>query len=419
MGEKKLINKDNFVLLFFSLLPVSFIIGNAILELNIIFIILLFIKEIIRDQKYLYQFLRSSLFLILSILWIYLIFNSLIGINYENSLRRGIFFFRYIFLVFALIYFLKNETLRNKIINFWTLVLLIVSFDIFFEFIFGQNILGFESPMKNERIVSFFQDELIVGSYLSTFLFIIVGKFYFDEKKNLSIILFLIFFISILITGERSISLKLLFSVILIVFFVLNDHKLKILALISLILLIVITLSNEKLSNRYKNTFQIINKSFVNQNLYLNILETKYINQSLFSYEILKQRIFFGVGTKNYLEACSELKITSDSDMIKEKVVYCFTHPHQFYYEFISEHGFLGTIIILSLIFMLFFTNKSKIMNKERQRKLFIFKIYIIISLVPIIPSGSFFSSLNLFQFFLNYALYYVYYNNVDNISKN
>ena len=40
MNEKKLINKDNFILLFFSLLPVSFIIGNAILELNIILITL-------------------------------------------------------------------------------------------------------------------------------------------------------------------------------------------------------------------------------------------------------------------------------------------------------------------------------------------------------------------------------------------
>ena len=187
----------------------------------------------------------------------YLIFNSLIGINYENSLRRGIFFFRYIFLIFALIYFLKDETLRNKVINFWTLVLLIVSFDIFFEFIFGQNILGFESPMKNERIVSFFQDELIVGSYLSTFLFIIVGKFYFDEKKYLSIILFLIFFISILVTGERSISLKLLFSVFLIIFFVLNKPKLMILTLISSVLLIILVLSTGKLSDRYKKTLRI------------------------------------------------------------------------------------------------------------------------------------------------------------------
>ena len=406
---KKLIHKDNFTLFFFSLLPISFIVGNAILELNIIFIILLFLKEIIRDQKYLREFFKSKLFYLLFILWIYLIFNSLIGINYENSLRRGIFFFRYIFLIFALIYFLKDKTLRNKVINFWTLVLLIVSFDVFFEFIFGQNILGFESSMKNERIVSFFQDELIVGSYLSTFLFIIVGKFYFDEKKYSSIILFLIFFISILITGERSISLKILFSVFLIIFFVLNKPKLKILTLISSILLIILILSTENLGNRYKNTFKSLNKSFVDQKLYLNILNTKYINQSLFSFEILKQNFLFGVGTKNYLEACSELKRTSDIKIIKEKVVNCYTHPHQFYYEFVSEHGFFGTITILTLILMLFLTNKNRVIDKEKRRKLFIFKIYIIISLLPMIPTGSFFSSLQLFQFFINYSFYEIY----------
>ena len=406
---KKLIHKDNFILLFFSLLPISFIVGNAILELNIIFIIILFLKEIIRDQKHLHEFFKSKLFYLLFVLWIYLIFNSLIGINYENSFRRGIFFFRYIFLIFALIYFLKDKTLRNKVINFWTLVLLIVSFDVFFEFIFGQNILGYESPMKNERIISFFKDELIVGSYLSTFLFIIVGKFYFDEKKYSSIILFLIFFVSILITGERSISLKILFSVFLIIFFVLNNPKLKILTLISSILLIILILSTGNLNNRYKNTFENLNENFVDQNLYLNILNTKYINQSLFSYEILKKNFLFGVGTKNYLEACSGLKRTSDIKIIKEKVVNCYTHPHQLYYEFISEHGFFGTIIILTLILMLFSINKNRVIDKEKRRKLFIFKIYIIISLLPMIPTGSFFSSLQLFQFFINYSFYQIY----------
>ena len=62
--------------------------------------------------------------------------------------------------------------------------------------------------------------------------------------------------------------------------------------LISSILLIILVLSTGKLSDRYKKTFENINKSFVYQNLYLNILNTKYINQSLFSYEILKQKFF-------------------------------------------------------------------------------------------------------------------------------
>ena len=85
ISAKKFIHKDNFILLFFSLLPISFILGNAILELNIVLIILLFIKEIIKDKKQLYIFLKSKLFFILLILWTYLNINSLIGINYENS----------------------------------------------------------------------------------------------------------------------------------------------------------------------------------------------------------------------------------------------------------------------------------------------------------------------------------------------
>ena len=79
----------------------------------------------------------------------------------------------------------------------------------------------------------------------------------------------------------------------------------------------------------------------------------------------LNKEFFFGVGTKNYLKACNELKITSDREIIKEKVVYCYTHPHQFYYEFISEHGVLGTIIILSLILSLFLQIKAKLLIKK------------------------------------------------------
>ena len=150
-------------------------------------------------------------------------------------------------------------------------------------------------------------------------------------------------------------------------------------------------------------------QNFQNKSIYEGILETKYLNQFLFSFEIFKQNYFTGVGTKNYLKACSNLDKTSENEIIKNKVVYCFTHPHQFYYEFISEHGLIGTIIILSIIFLLFSRDKNIEINKDKKRKLFIFKIYIIISLIPIIPSGSFFSSLQLFQFFINYSFYQIY----------
>ena len=87
MNTNRLIHKDNFILLFFSLLPISFILGNAVLELNIILIIIFFLKEIIKDKNHLYQFLKDKLFFILLILWAYLIINSLF------VLAMGIFIF--------------------------------------------------------------------------------------------------------------------------------------------------------------------------------------------------------------------------------------------------------------------------------------------------------------------------------------
>jgi len=185
--------------------------------------------------------------------------------------------------------------------------------------------------------------------------------------------------------------------------------KLKVLTLIIPIFLLLTLFTSEKLNHKYQKTFIHVEQNFQNKSIYEGILETKYLNQFLFSFEIFKQNYFTGVGTKNYLKACSNLDKTSENEIIKNKVVYCFTHPHQFYYEFISEHGLIGTIIILSIIFLLFSRDKNIEINKDKKRKLFIFKIYIIISLIPIIPSGSFFSSLQLFQFFINYSFYQIY----------
>ena len=409
MTSSKLISKNNIILFFFSILPISFISGNAVLELNIFFIIIFFLKELFTDKEYFFGILKNKFFLLLISLWFYLIINALFGVNYEVSLRRAIFFFRYIFLIFAFVYFFRDEKIRNAVINIYTLILLLVSFDIFFEFIFGKNILGFESPMKNERIVSFFKDELIVGSFLASFLFIIFGKFFNEDKTVLSAILFTIFAVSILITGERSVSIKVLISIVLIIFFVLKNPKLKIYIALFSILFISLIFTNNNLNTRYLSFFGHFEKNFKKEDIYKSVLETKYLNQSLFSYEILKDNYFSGVGTKNYLSACRDLKDVSKKDIIQVNAVHCYTHPHQFYYELISEHGIIGSIIILCILFNLF-SNKSNNFTKKDKRELFIFKIYFILSLVPILPTGSFFSSLQLFQFFLNYAIYLVYY---------
>ena len=52
-----------------------------------------------------------------------------------------------------------------------------------------------------------------------------------------------------------------------------------------------------------------------------------------------------GVGNKNYrVETCSKQSLIYDC--------YYTTHPHQIYFEFLSEHGLVGTAILLSIFFI-------------------------------------------------------------------
>jgi O-antigen ligase len=149
---------------------------------------------------------------------------------------------------------------------------------------------------------------------------------------------------------------------------------------------------------------------FDHQNLKLNLLETKYLNQSVFSYEILKNNIFFGVGNKNYHKACINLKNTSKDRLISEHYfVHCYTHPHQVYYEFIAEHGIFGTLIILVIFYKLLFSDKKIKISENKKKLIILLKIYCLSSFLPIIPTGSFFSSFQLLLFFMNYGFYQVY----------
>jgi len=65
MTFSKLVSKNNIILFFFSILPISFISGNAILELNIFFIIIFFLKELFLDKDYFSRILKAKFFYLL------------------------------------------------------------------------------------------------------------------------------------------------------------------------------------------------------------------------------------------------------------------------------------------------------------------------------------------------------------------
>ncbi len=414
-----------FLILIISILPISIISGNLIFQLNLIIIIVLFLSHLIRFNNEIDIFIDKNETKIFFVILIYLFLNTLTSENWTLSIRRNFLYFEFFLIVLSLRYFLSNEIILKKVVFNWFLIICVVSFDIFFEYNLGFNILGFTNETGySGRIASFFRDELIVGYFILSFAIPIFSYFYTNNKFKLSILFILLISFAIFLSGERASSLKIFLSLILIfIFWDYKNYIKKYIAFILVILAILVSSSTKiKESNFVKHdvihryistTFNIISIDN-SKSLKQNLIASRYLNQSVFSYEIFKNNVFFGVGNKNYFEACRKYVSGYEKN-------HCYTHAHQTYYELIAEHGLIGSLIILSCLTYLIFFNNVKNLSKKNKKKLNIFRIYLILAFIPLIPSGSFFSSYISSLFWINYTFYTIYKHNLisDNYEKN
>ena len=220
----------NSVIYLFSLLPISLIIGNSILNLNIFLIDLILLIYCWKNNYWIW--VRSNIFKILIIIYIYLVINSIynysLNLNYGfDGILRSLSFIKFILLAFSLKIILTQKDEVNKIMLNWMLILLIILIDVFYEFFIGHNILGFKS-LDQTRIISFFYDENVVGGLILTIGFVVITFFLnkdlnYKKKLLLNFLLFVIP-ISILATGERSNFLKCLLLFSVIIFFINSSY---------------------------------------------------------------------------------------------------------------------------------------------------------------------------------------------------
>tara|TARA_B100000963_G_C22571250_1_gene646201 strand:+ start:200 stop:1471 length:1272 start_codon:yes stop_codon:yes gene_type:complete len=409
-----------FLPLFF--IPVAIILGPSVSLILTILIGLIYLIKFFNLNDFNY-FKSNKAFLLLLFLYSYLIFNTVISLEPTNSVFRNLGFLRFIFLFVAINFFFYACKYDNLIFRFWSVIFLIFVTDVYIERFTGSNLLGYGAldERHGPRVVSFFKDEPIAGAYINGFLFLITGYFFsiLENKKKFTKILifflFLVFVMSIILTGERSNTIKVIFGFILFVFF-LDYIKLKTKFLILSVLFfsfIIALAQSDYLKKRYFGKVY----DAVNDQIQLDVLrdETKEIvrNHRYFKlyksgFSVFKRNPIFGVGNKNYrIETCDENKHNKFD-------YYCLTHPHQVYFEFLSEHGILGTLICLSILFYLMFRNIGVILLSKNYIQIGAF-IYLIMNFLPLIPSGSFFSDFNITLFMVNFSLMYAV-NNKTNI---
>ena len=401
-------NFENILIFFFSIFPLAFLIGNSVINFFIIIIpIFYFILTLKKKIKFNFQ---NKIFLIMLLFWFSLIVNLFFSQNQSLSIPRVIKFFFIIFLVsaFKYIVFLNENKYLNNIYKIWSIIFFVVFIDLIFEFMVGFNILGFKSYIPG-RLASFTGNELVIGNFFSAFCLIFLSYISIKYPKKNNIIIFLslvLIFVSFLI-GERANFIRTLLMIILFVIFILDyKYKTKLLFIFVIFSLIPLLITNLKDDNIYKYRYlNSINNLFQKNGISTYLNNSQYGAHYDVAYKIFKENKLFGVGIKNFRKESFKSKYENPKHKFDRwKGKGGSTHPHQIHLEFLSETGLFGySIFLIFIILSIFLSIKSNLKNKN----VFQFSgiLFVIFSLLPLIPTGSFFSTYSSGLFWINYSL--------------
>lgn len=402
----------------FTLLPISLILGNFAINLNILIIDILTIYICFLKKNW--DWTKEKFFKLLIVFYIFLVLNSLYSYYFSthatnSGLIRSLTFIKFIIFAYSFRILAQDSRALKKIMINWSCVISVVIFDIFFESIFGHNILGNESADKT-RIISFFKDETVVGSLVLCFAYIII-TYYLNKNLNINYkfifnFLLLLIPITILITGERSNFIKslIIFSIILIFIdqnkLILKKRNFFIFIVVSFLGLLYLNpniyIKQTEFFKRVIEINKVENNSVEQKDFFIRFQNIKYFAHYDVSLKILKEYPLFGVANKNFRHECHNKKYFDER--IKLTKLRCNTHPHQIHFELLSEHGIIGYIFF---IFMMFIGLKKIFYNYIKTKNMIYFSagIYLVVFLVPILPSGSFFSTFNGTLFWLVFSI--------------
>ena len=417
---------DKLSLLLFSIIPISLILGNAAININILLIDILFLIYCIKLQ--LWGWLKKDIFLYLIILYIFLILNSLYSYYFvleipayffyqDEGFLRSFLFIKYLLLIFAFNVLLKNEKILDFIHKSWLIIITIIIFDVFFEKFTGRNIIGNVSP-DGTRIVSFFKDELVVGGLIFCFGFASSTYFINNSKKiklisPMLIIFFLLIPLSVFVTGEKSNFIKSILLFFIIIYFLKKNkqylnYKILIILIFSLTSCFIIFSENTRIKyqeiySRFVVAQEVPQKGFeVQKSIWNNFSNIKYFAHYDVAIQIFKNYPILGVGNKNFRKECPKEKYFNESIMFSHNR--CSTHPHQVHLEILSEQGILGYFLILGLILWLSIKGiKIFIKNKNVYHLNNI--AYILLFFIPLLPGGGIFSTFNGTLFWVIFSL--------------
>ena len=398
---------DKFLILLILLFPIalcfSIFLADMFASITALSVIYLFFfkenKELFFNIKIqFYFFILFYLIILLS-----LIFSS----SFEDSFLPSFFYFRYFIFVVGIYYLLEKYTFFSRVLLYsLVFTFFIIFIDSTIQFIFGENLINY--PLGNDSttfITSFFGDEKKLGSYLVRLLPLVLSLLYFLNFKKFNIYIIILWGIFIFLSSER--TALFLYLVVIFFSFLINKNKIKFL-LITILIFFTLFSVNDELKYKYVD-YTLKQLGFIetrwNQDYdgKIRYFSKEHEDLSYTAFIISKNNVLNGSGIKTFYRTCNNYKLDVDQNKIinhsflnRNNIITCSTHPHNTYFQILSEIGIFGFLMIFFLFFKTLFLN-FKIFFKKNYNNIslsyYFLNIGIIINLFPLIPSGSFFNN--------------------------
>ena len=180
--------KKNLIDFFIAIIPISYIAGNLVLNLNITILILsVFFIHGIKVFKIEYNLIDKVILIIFSYIFVNGIYNNFFNFNFPNVpdqnliIKKSFFYMRFLFLYIVLRFVISNTLINFKLIFYsFGLCSRFVSLDILVQLVFGVDFFGYES--SDRRLSGPFGDEKLQDhSFKDFYIFTLLDITFFKD----------------------------------------------------------------------------------------------------------------------------------------------------------------------------------------------------------------------------------------------
>ena len=361
--------------------PLALLAARSVADVIVVLIGLAFLFESIRRRRW--EWLRDPVILAALALWAVLnLIVSPMAADSAASFGRSLSWIRFLLFYAAITAWLLADHRSVRLVMWWVAcVVALVVIDCLIQALSGLSVTG--KPIQGIRLTGLL-DRPNIGSFIAKTgfplmgLLLCVGCFRSSPWRVSIVSVFgLVIFLSILLTGERAVTLLTIFGFGLVVLFVFvaapsRRFFIAALSLLSVGVVAAVIMLENRVHQRLLDLIADLSR----------FQESPYGHLFGAAWQIFLDNPLTGVGLKNYRDVCA---------LYTE---HCHAHPHNIYLEFLSESGIVGFVFFVAFVVIIFVTFARRVMkNTIDPGAAGFFAGALSVSLFPFAATQSYFSN--------------------------